>query len=167
MRRALAHSSANAQATSNDALEESPPPQGHVGGRQCVDAMRDQVPVAKRLGHAANVKRPRRGILTHGLIDAEFNHLVEGGAVQADRPVVAPAAENDGGAVQRHRQHEAIVVIGVFSDEIHAAGGADFDELGGGGIAETSEEFSIIFVYIHIASHNRNNPPADKNGCLC
>jgi hypothetical protein len=43
--------------------------------------------------------------------------------------VGAPRDADADGAVDGHRQHEAVVVIGVFTDQIDAAGGRDLERI--------------------------------------
>src|SRR4051812_43029729 len=44
------------------------------------------------------------------------------GGMNADEPVAARSKRHDNMAVDRHRQHEAFVVVGVFANQVDAPG---------------------------------------------
>ena len=59
-----------------------------------------------------------------GLVEIELARLVHEQRIDADLPVGARGAGDEGGEIQRGRHDEAVVVVGVLSDQVHPSGRA-------------------------------------------
>ena len=82
---------------------------------------------AQHADNAAHVVAPE-GIARLGSVcRVNLNHLFAQGANPAVLAGGGGGDSNDVDIVERHRQHEAVVVVGVFTDEVHATGGRGYN----------------------------------------
>jgi len=58
------------------------------------------------------------------LVDRKLIPGVELGAVDPDDAIGARPRRDEGGTIDGDGQHEALVVVGVLTDQVHAPGGA-------------------------------------------
>ena len=94
----------------------------HVRADERIESARPQVPRDAPGQHARHVVRPMAALGNSSRLGERDHRLVIRGHA-ADRRLFARcvAGGNHRVAVNRHRQHEAVVVVDVFADQIHAA----------------------------------------------
>src|SRR2546421_3956654 len=72
--------------------------------------------------HALRVPGPGRQHRAARIIAGELPPTLEGGCRQSDARGAVLTSGDEYVTVDRRRQHETVVVIGVLADEVHAAG---------------------------------------------
>ncbi len=101
-------------------------PLRYVAGDHQIKAAQGITALLQILHHAADVVAPAlAGVVFNGLVEVELVALVV--VVGGDHlylPVIAQADGDAGLVVDGTGQHEAVVVVGMFTDEVDAAGGA-------------------------------------------
>ena len=113
-RRATAHSSA--------ADEDSPAPSGTSSRSRASSRRHVDAGLAQRPGHADDVRRPAVDRAGRQVGDAERRPARP--PARPDRPRRPSSAgrpPTDGAVRQRDRQHEAVVVVGVLTDQVDPA----------------------------------------------
>ncbi len=101
-------------------------PLRHVAGDHQIEAAQGITALLQIFHHAADVVAPAlAGVVLDGLVEVELVALVV--VVGGDHLYLPVIAQTDGDAglvVDGAGQHEAVVVVGMFTDEVDAAGGA-------------------------------------------
>ncbi len=93
----------------------------HVAGHHALPAGGRVTVLLQRPGHPAHVVGPRAGPPGQ-VIEVEGVALPEIQRVDRHLPVARRPQRDPGRPINGHRQHEAIVVIGVLADQVDAAG---------------------------------------------
>ena len=103
-----------------------PRPLRHVAGDHQIEAAQGITALLQILHHAADVVAPAlAGVVLDRLVEVELVALVVVvGGDHLHLSVIAQADGNAGLVVDGAGQHEAVVVVGMFTDEVDAAGGA-------------------------------------------
>ncbi len=103
-----------------------PRPLRHVAGDHQIEAAQGITALLQILHHAADVVAPAlAGVVLDGLVEVELVALVVVvGGDHLHLPVIAQADGNAGLVVDGAGQHEAVVVVGMFTDEVDATWGA-------------------------------------------
>ncbi len=101
-------------------------PLRHVAGNHQIEAAQGITALLQIFHHATDVVAPAlAGVVLDGLVEVELVALVVVvGGDHLHLPVIAQADSDAGLVVDGAGQHEAVVVVGMFTDEVDAAGGA-------------------------------------------
>ena len=75
-------------------------------------------------GDAAHIVAPVLARRRLGLVEVEADGLVHQQRVHAKRPVASRRDRRIGRKLQRRRQHEAVIIVGVLADQVDPAGRA-------------------------------------------
>ena len=93
----------------------------------CLEALDWQIVAAKLIDHAKDVARPRRDVLGEELVDRDALGLAQFPRVNLDPPVAALLAGDGRAAIDRQREHEALIVVGVVAQQFGATGSVGGD----------------------------------------
>ncbi|GIV03617.1 MAG: hypothetical protein KatS3mg015_2447 [Fimbriimonadales bacterium] len=94
---------------------------GHVAVEDALEAGRDEPPLLEQRHDASGIVPPRRAGARQG-VECRIQPLVVVERVQDDAPVRPPPQRHVDGLPERHRQDEAVVVVGMIPDEVDPAG---------------------------------------------
>ncbi len=92
-----------------------------VGRQQAAEAPRGRAGRAQRPGHAGDVVEPRAPSRAD-IPDREARPLPRRREGQLGHPVIGGHESDRDSEVDRHRQHVAVVVVGVLADQVDPAG---------------------------------------------
>jgi hypothetical protein len=108
-----------------------------------VESMGEEPLAAESFGDAFGVERPGGGSFGDFGGEGEVDGVAGSERMEADVGIAARAKEDGGVTIDRHGADEAVVVVGVFADEIDAAGSGDLDEGNFGGAEEFVEKVRV------------------------
>jgi hypothetical protein len=102
--------------------------QGDAGIDDGVEAAGEGEALADGFDGTFGVEGPFGAVFGHGAIDGELDGFAGAQGMEADDGVRAGCGEDGSDAVESHRADEAVVVVGVFADEVDATGGLGEEE---------------------------------------
>ncbi len=143
---------ASADATSTAADELRPAPIGDFAVYKQIRALKFVAALAKHVGNAEHVVAPRSGAGARQVVEIEFKIAGELFRVNDEFSVVAHGDCNIGREGNGGGHDESVVVVGVFANQVDAAGGAEDS----GVIAESLLEVLPEFAYVDRASSRTN-----------
>ncbi len=133
---------------------------GDVGIDDRVHAAGDRGTLADGFGGTFGVEGPGGSADGDWACDGEFNGFVGEERVHSDFRIGARGAEDEGGLVDGHGADEAVVVVGVFADEVDAPGSANGE--GGFLVGEEVGEFLLEGGGVHVGVSRYNLWVRDK-----
>ena len=101
-----------------------PGPQRHVAGQHALPAGEAKTGLLQAPGRALKILEPA-GVFVADVVQGELARLVVVDREDGHAAVVSWLQGDPYGAIDRQRQDEAVVVVGVFAEEIDSAWGAD------------------------------------------